>query len=107
MAKVKRNVVFVLGNQNYVPPERVSDACFIEDIGISTRAVAHDNPRTVDQSNHILNNGGVFPNIVGAPAAEASVLGSSPYAGITELKPASNGIIADARAGSMLSCSGI
>ena len=84
--KVEWYILFALRDENHLASERVGDARFVEHIRISSRAVADDNAGTVDQGNHVLNDRGVFPNIVGAAAPKRRVIGSLSYAFINRIE---------------------
>jgi hypothetical protein len=52
----------------------------------ATGAVAHDDARTVDEGYHVLNDRGVLPNIVDAPAPKPCFVSSLPYAFIDRVE---------------------
>ena len=85
--KIKRNVVLALGDQYHLPPQRVRDARFIENIRISTCAVTYDNAGTVDKRNYILNDRSILPNVIGPPAPKTHVFGSFTNAVINRVEP--------------------
>jgi hypothetical protein len=64
VAEIKRYVVGVLGDENYFAAQGMGYADFIEDIRVAVCAIADDNARTVDQGDDILNDRGIFPDIV-------------------------------------------
>ena len=76
MPQVKWYVVGALSNQDHVTAQGVRDSDLIEDIRVSSRAVAYHNPRPINQGYDVLNDGIVFPNVVGAKALELKVLAS-------------------------------
>jgi len=54
----------------------MSYADFIEDVRVAVCAIADDNARTVDQGDDILNDRGIFPDIVSATATKPDVFRS-------------------------------
>jgi hypothetical protein len=84
--KVKRNIVLALCDQDHLPPQRVGDARFIENVRVSTCAVTHDDAGAVDKCNHILNDSGILPNVVSPPAPKIHFVGGLPYAVINRVE---------------------
>ena len=77
--KVKWNIALTLCDQDYLPPQRVGDAHFIENIWVPTRTVTHYDAGTVNKRNHILNDRGILPNVISPPAPKPRIGSGLPY----------------------------
>jgi hypothetical protein len=72
VAKVERDIGSVLCDQDDFSAQRVGNTDFVKHVGISARAIANYYARSVDQRDNILNDCGIFPDIISPAAAEAN-----------------------------------
>ncbi len=67
----------VLGNGNDRPTEGVCDADFVHDVRIVVGQIGDDYPAAIDQGEDVLNDSGIFPDLVGTLAFKARITTSN------------------------------
>ena len=80
--QVEGDIIGLLGDGHHVLTQDVRDAGFIEHVGVLASEVAHDDRRSKDQREDVLDDNAVVPHVVGTLTGQLDLRGGRADRGV-------------------------